>query len=72
MPKTGHTVQSETKTLYFYLKFLGIINMAMLRRKSSDNLLDTADDLVDRLDNLADILAEIEDTYQSVGSFFIF
>ncbi|CAC5405691.1 unnamed protein product [Mytilus coruscus] len=34
------------------------------RRKSSDNLLDTADDLVDRLDGLADILAEIEDTFQ--------
>lgn len=38
----------------------------MMRRKSSEGLLDTADDLAEKLDCLGDILEEIDQKYSEV------
>lgn len=40
----------------------------MLRRKSSEGLLDTADDLAEKLDCLGDILEEIDQKYSEVSA----
>ena len=39
----------------------------MMRRKSSEGLLDTADDLAGKLDCLGDILEEIDHKYSEVS-----
>lgn len=39
----------------------------MMRRKSSEGLLDTADDLAEKLDCLGDILEEIDHKYSEVS-----
>lgn len=40
----------------------------MMRRKSSEGLLDTADDLAEKLDCLGDILEEIDQKYSEVSA----